>query len=346
MPQLDGLRAIAMTGVIYHHWLPVSWRFHFPTEAGLFLFFVLSGYLMTQGLLREQESHGIGTILRRFHIKRLVRIYPAYYLALAIAALFGVREIWQAPHWWLLNLQNLLILKLGYWPPGISHFWTLAVEQQYYLIWPLLILLCPRKLLAPILILLTMASPATRYLAAGSGWLSMDLIPWGLLDDFALGSLLAVGKHRGTLLSPRLLDVAGMLALLAYAFLYIAWEMNRSIPLWCHAQQTFLAIAFTALIARAAEGRCGPLSRVWEHRWLVSLGQWSYGIYLFHNLAPLFAGKICWFLWDPSLPPHIAILLRLPFFAVITALLTWTCRRYVETPASRLLSRVATSKRN
>lgn len=341
MPQLDSLRALAMFGVIYHHWLPATWRFHFPTEAGLFFFFVLSGYLMTQGLLREKESHSIATILRRFHVKRLVRIYPAYYLALAVAIAFGVKEISQAPQWWLLNLQNLLILELGYWPPGVSHFWTLAVEQQYYLVWPLLILLCPRKLLTPALLLLTLTSPLTRYLANGDGWLSMDLIPWGLLDDFALGSLLAVGQHRGTLVSRRFMDIGGLLALAAYVYLYVSWEMQRSVPLWCHAQQTFLAIAFTAWIARASEGRCGLLSRVFELRWLVSLGQWSYGIYLFHNLAPFFVGKLFWFLWDPSIPADLAPLLRLPFFAAVTAALAWGCRKWVESPALRLLKRKA-----
>jgi peptidoglycan/LPS O-acetylase OafA/YrhL len=346
MPQLDGLRALAMMGVIYHHWLPASWRYHFPTEAGLFFFFVLSGFLMTLGLLRDQKSHDFLAILRRFHLKRLVRIYPSYYCALGIAALFGVCEIRQSPAWWLFNQQNFLILKLGYWPPGISHFWTLAVEQQYYLFWPLLILLCPRKLLVLVLLLLTLVSPVTRYFSTGGAWLSLDLIPWGLLDDFALGSLLAVAKHRGVMPSCRIVDLSGLFALTAYAFLYISWEMHHSIPLWCHAQQTFLAIAFAALIARAAEGRCGPISRLLEHRWLVSLGQWSYGIYLFHNLAPFFVGKIFWFLWNPSLPSHIAHLLRLPCFALVTAALTWSCRKWVEMPTQRFFSRRHDSKRN
>ena len=134
MPQLDGLRALAMLGVIYHHWLPQSWRFHFPTEAGLFLFFVLSGFLMAQGLLREREVLPKAMILKRFHAKRFRRIYPAYYAALLLALALGVSELWEYPLWWLTNAQNFLILDLGYWPPSVSHFWTLAVEQQYYLV--------------------------------------------------------------------------------------------------------------------------------------------------------------------------------------------------------------------
>ncbi len=331
MPQLDGLRAVAMTGVMYHHWLPASWRYHFPTEAGLFLFFVLSGFLMAQGLLRERESLPFWTILRRFHLKRFVRIYPAYYTALLIAVAFGSTEIWQAPAWWLLNAQNFLILHLGYWPPGISHFWTLAVEQQYYLVWPLVLLLVPRRGMVPVFLWLAMISPITRFSSQSGGWLSMDLIPWGVLDDFALGSLLAVLMHRGVVFPHRIMDVVGLVALAAYAFLYISWEMNHPVPHWCHMQQTFLAVSLMALISRAAQGRCGVASFFLQHPWLVQLGQWSYGIYLFHNLAPFFVGKVFWFLWDPRLNPTLAIWLRLPCFILVTALLTWICRKWIET---------------
>jgi len=226
--------------------------------------------------LREPESLPFWTILRRFHLKRFVRIYPAYYTALLIALTFGSPEIWQAPAWWLLNAQNFLILHLGYWPPGISHFWTLAVEQQYYLVWPLVLLLVPRRGLVPVLLLLALGSPITRFSSQSGGWLSMDLIPWGVLDDFALGSLLAVLMHR------------------------------------------------------AAQGRCGVASFFLQHPRLVQLGQWSYGIYLFHNLAPFFVGKVFWFLWDPRLNPTLAIWLRLPCFILVTALLTWVCRQWIE----------------
>ena len=330
MPQLDGLRALAMMGVMYHHWLPSSWRFHFPTEAGLFLFFVLSGFLMTQGLLKEKITMPNSAILKKFHLRRLLRIYPPYYMALAIAALLGVSEIIHAPHWWLLNAQNFLILHMGYWPPGVSHFWTLAVEQQYYLVWPLVILWTPRRALPVVLMILALMSPLTRYSSDSGGWLSMDLIPWGLLDNFALGSLLALFIHRGVKFPHRLMDLVGLLALVGYGYLYISWEMHHAVPGWCHFQQTLLAMAFTCLISRAAQGKCGIFSYLLENPYLVKLGQYSYGVYLFHNLAPLIAGKIFWFLWDERLPANIAIVIRVPFFLLITWFLTWFCQRFVE----------------
>jgi peptidoglycan/LPS O-acetylase OafA/YrhL len=340
MPQLDGLRALAMLGVIYHHWLPQSWRFHFPTEAGLFLFFVLSGFLMAQGLLREREVLPKATILKRFHAKRFRRIYPAYYAALLLALALGVRELWEHPLWWLLNAQNFLILDLGYWPPSVSHFWTLAVEQQYYLVWPLVLLFVPRRFLMAVLVLLCLCSPLVRYSSDAGGWLSMDLIPWGLLDDFALGSLLALLMHQGMVFPRRWLDLLGCVALVGYGYLYISWEMHGAVPLWCHLQQTLLAVVFMMVISRAAVGRWGIFSRILEHRHLVKLGQVSYGIYLFHNIAPLVVGKLFWFLWDERIPENLAIILRLPFFIVVTWGLAWLCHRYVERPLTARAGRV------
>lgn len=330
MPQLDGLRTVAMLGVIYHHWFPSAWRWHAPTESGLFLFFLLSGFLMTLGLLREAETEGRGAILRRFHLNRLLRIYPAYYVALALGALLGVAEIREYWYVWLINGQNFLIQQMGYWPPGAAHFWTLAVEQQYYLVWPLLILLVHRRALPWVLLFAALSTPLFRAYASAQSWWSVDLLPWSVLDQFALGSLLAYGFHRGVVFPHRWLDGIGVASLLGYAWLYGSWELGRAVPVWCHAQQTLLAVAFMALVSRAAQGRCGCLGRWLEHPWMVRLGQQSYGIYLFHNLAPLLTGKFCWFLWDESLHPTWAIWLRIPFFMGFTWLLSACCQYWVE----------------
>ncbi|MFM2296531.1 MAG: hypothetical protein RL117_238 [Verrucomicrobiota bacterium] len=330
MPQLDGLRAVAMMGVVYHHWFPADWRWHAPTEAGLFLFFLLSGFLMTQGLLREAEVDTTGQILRRFHLKRLQRIYPAYYVALALGALLGIKEIWHSPWVWLVNGQNFLIQQCGYWPPGAAHFWTLAVEQQYYLFWPLLILWVPRRALPIVLLLLALSAPVFRAYAASQSWWSVDLLPWSVIDQFALGSLWAYAMHHCGKISRRWLDAVGLIALLGYAWLYGSWELGHAVPHWCHWQQTLLAIVFLVLISRASLGQCGWFSSVLEHPWLTKLGQRSYGIYLFHNLAPLVAGKIFWFLWDDRLHPTLAIWLRIPVFALLTWGISAACHRWIE----------------
>lgn len=330
MPQLDGLRAIGMICVMFHHWFPASWRFHFPTEAGLFLFFVLSGFLMTQGLLREQERDGVGQILKRFHLKRLLRIYPAYYCALALAMVLLVADVLHAPWWWLLNLQNFYILHLGYWPTGVSHFWTLAVEQQYYFVWPLVILFTPKRGLLFVLLLLLLVSPLSRLYNAGQGVFSGDLRPWELMDDFAMGSIVALLMHRRSLMLHTLRWCA-LLAFAAYIYLYAALERGHAVDYFWMMQQSCLAIALAGFISLAAVGKTGVIGKMLEHPRMVRLGQRSYGIYLFHNLAPLLAGKCCWFLWDSRIPPTLAIWLRIPVFLLFTWILSSLCYRYIET---------------
>ena len=330
MPQLDSLRALAILGVAYHHWLPASWRMGLPTEAGLFFFFVLSGFLMTRGLLHERDRMTIGSILKKFHIKRLKRIYPAYYAALAIAALCGREAILHHPLYWLTNTQNFLIQKLDYWPDSVSHFWTLAIEQQYYIFWPLVILLCPKRWMTTALLLLVCISPLSRYLIEEGQASCINLNPLKMIDDFAIGSLLALWMRRGMTLPNRWTDLAGILALCGYAFFYCLWQLNLPSHGGGYFQQTLLAVAFASLIARAATGRTGILARLLDSPLLVKIGHMSYGIYLFHNLAPLFAGKIFWFLWHPQLDANLAIILRIPCYLLITWALTLLCERFIE----------------
>jgi len=330
MPQLDSLRALAMFGVVYHHWLPASWRMGFPTEAGLFFFFVLSGFLMTRGLLHERDRMSTGAILKKFHIKRLKRIYPAYYAALAVAALCGSEAILHHPLYWLTNTQNFLIQKLDYWPDSVSHFWTLAIEQQYYIFWPLVILLCPGRWMTTALPLLVCISPLSRYLIEEGKAPCINLNPLKMIDDFAIGSLLAVWMRRGMMLPNRWTDLAGILALCGYAYFYRLWQMGVPSHGGGYFQQTLLAVAFASLIARAASGRTGILARLLENPYLVKIGHMSYGIYLFHNFAPLFAGKIFWFLWHPQLDANVAIILRIPCYLFITWVLTLLCERFIE----------------
>jgi peptidoglycan/LPS O-acetylase OafA/YrhL len=105
-------------------------------------------------------------------------------------------------------------------------------------------------------------------------------------------------------------------------------------------QQTLLAVAFASLIARAASGRTGILARLLENPRLVKIGHMSYGIYLFHNLAPMIAGKIMPFLWNGWFESGVPSLLRMAVFAMITwgmALASW---RWIESPMQNMRARM------
>src|SRR5689334_6993090 len=151
MPQLDALRALAVLAVMVHHFLPVD-RFIPPDYITLGflavrLFFVLSGFLIT-GILLSYRSDTRDNALRRFYLRRVLRIFPIYYLTLFIALALQVRAIQLGAFWHLTYLSNYVAPFHPEWMGPASHFWTLAVEEQFYFVWPFIVLFVPRKYLA------------------------------------------------------------------------------------------------------------------------------------------------------------------------------------------------------
>src|ERR1019366_8372325 len=153
-PHLDGLRALAILGVLFEHFgvaLPALLR---CGPLSVRFFFVLSGYFITLSLWKLQaeisESDG-GSFLPvcRFYLSRFLRIGPPFYLALIVGALFGIEEV-RANFFWLATFQaNNYIAYIGYWPEAISHFWSLALQEQIYLIWPVIVLTLPKRWFLP-----------------------------------------------------------------------------------------------------------------------------------------------------------------------------------------------------
>src|SRR5262249_40880734 len=153
MPQLDGLRAVAVLAVVAHHTLPGPLVDALnPGAAGVRLFFVLSGFLITGILLGCRESmaqQGAGQALASFYARRFLRIFPLYYFALAVVLLAGVQEARDGAAWHLAYLSNVYGVRQG-WLGSLAHFWSLAVEEQFYLVWPALVLSLPRPWLGPL----------------------------------------------------------------------------------------------------------------------------------------------------------------------------------------------------
>ncbi len=143
-PQLDGLRAIAIGLVGIEHFGGPWVRAHFPIGAGALgvqLFFVLSGFLITRNLLFKLEQAPAGEVLRRFYIGRAVRLMPAYYLTLLVLFMLGVPEVHDFILWHLTYTSNYLAATGG----PLLVFWSLAVEEQFYVLLPMLILLSGRN---------------------------------------------------------------------------------------------------------------------------------------------------------------------------------------------------------
>lgn len=201
MPQLNGLRCLAVVAVMVQHWGGNKISFSgFPIGSfGVGLFFTLSGYLITGILLnlKAKATSSLKQCLRIFWIRRVIRIFPIFYVALLLGYLFKIEGLSNYWPWHLSYLSNILVFKglnTGY----ATHFWTLAIEEQFYLIWPLLILILPDRTIFKVSMLLILLSILWQ-----SGFIlptyktKWALIP-GQLDSLSFGSLLAYLERHNT----------------------------------------------------------------------------------------------------------------------------------------------------
>ena len=309
MRQLDALRWFAVLGVmVAHNWRPEPLPWIFAEldlgELGVRLFFVLSGFLITGILLRAgRPDEPLGRrlhALRQFYIRRFLRIFPVYYLVLAVCLVLAVqpaREVWP---WLFTYTTNILIWQEQEFTPNLGHFWTLAVEEQFYLLWPLVVLFAPRRRLPGVLLAVIASALAYRLYAsyaypvdvAVGGSTTLTLI-FGVVDCLAIGALLALCRDAGA--GPGLLRVLAGLrrwALPAGLVLYVGGalalvHLNPGSHIGVTLGPLGEALMFCWLIDRASRGIGGVAGRVLELRPLVYLGTISYGIYIFHKLVPL-----------------------------------------------------------
>jgi peptidoglycan/LPS O-acetylase OafA/YrhL len=271
--ELDGLRGLAAVAVVVHHLgdggrlLPWGW-------AAVDLFFVLSGYLITGIILKYGRRPGF---LRAFYLRRGLRIWPIYYLALA-AALLVTRPEPGAPWFYLTYLQNVPRYLGGAMPVWheMVHCWTLALEEQFYLIWPAIMLLLTRTRHVALMAL----SVAIGSFVARLAGCEINLLV-ARCDGFALGALLAclhaTGRRRLAASAGIASAIGGILALI-----YVA--AGGGMPMADYRPSNVSAsvlLSFALLVAVA--GKLGDRSLAWL-RWrpVVYLGTISYGLYLYH----------------------------------------------------------------
>jgi len=321
----------------------------FPFEVFLFFFFVLTGYLITGSLLRERVRSEAGggpwkaQALKIYQIRRGLRILAPYYAALLLAVIVGAPDVLPALGWYLFHLSNIHIATLGYWPVGTNHFWSLAIQQQFYLVWPLVIWLLPRKCLAWAIVAFSVIGPVARMfhddLLPWFVW--PQVLTWASFDYFGIGGLLALAVHRGMALDSRGLRWLSLAALAGYIGIFGAHALDWPTYGLRPFQQTLLAVAICGCIAMGSVGFTGWLKIVLEHPAIQRIGKLSYGVYLFHNLAPLIAGKLFWFLWADPFRNWGGVILNFIAFAALTwglALASW---RWIELPLQEVRAKVA-----
>lgn len=248
------------------------------------LFFVLSGYLLVGILLREQDEAARShchprNLLRDFYVRRILRIWPAYYGALLLALLMGSEGVANTFAWHALFASNILFFAEQSWSPWVvAHLWTLSVEEQFYLVLPLVVLFLPRDRLRPLLIACIACAIAYRAvvgMTVGGTPDFYNLLPIASLDALGAGALLALIQHqRGRIAWKRLL--AWSLPLAIVMDLLPLPEGFRFVVLAAYVP------AMVAAVAGAESGIGGWAGTVLASRPIVALGRMSYGVYLYH----------------------------------------------------------------
>jgi peptidoglycan/LPS O-acetylase OafA/YrhL len=292
IPQFDGLRGLAILLVLIGHSgfleaMPDAGMLEY-TRFGVDLFFVLSGFLITGILLDSKESPHY---FRNFYARRVLRIWPLYYLVLflefVVAPLFQPAMRPTAARDWsafAFYVQNIVFAHRVTYPFGLGATWSLAVEEQFYLTWPLLVFLLKKRTLAIVSATLPLVSLSLRlafhFHGAPVGFIHFFTL--SRLDAISLGSLAAMWLRAPSCTltgwRTRAYQFCGLGAagtLLARVLMH----RNSSVVGY-----TFLAFAFTGLlgISLASDAHSALLGRALSARWLRYVGKISYGIYLLH----------------------------------------------------------------
>ncbi|MBC5992203.1 acyltransferase family protein [Pontibacter cellulosilyticus] len=329
MVQLDGLRAIAVAVVVLFHWTPEVKQTGLG-GLGVQLFFVLSGYLITGILLQARtkaESLGIGKtqIIRSFYARRFLRIFPLYYVVIILAALLGSANVQHYLGWHLSYLTNFAIFKEGRWIGEASHLWSLAVEEQFYLLWPLVILYTPRRYLSVTIagfILLAPTFKLTCFLLDVGGS-RLGVLPISSFHYLGAGSLLAlfgtaIASHDNKHWPDRLnlaVKTLGIAGLVSFVILHFSsGESVKGIG-WIIIKEFAVIGLFLSLTLGAAHGFKGAAGKVLSSRPMVYLGQISYGLYIFHNFVPYFMKSLLQRFGITELDPFL--LLSINTFALL-----------------------------
>lgn len=351
VPELDGIRGIAVIGITIFHAVLVC-DFALIPWAGLVrwahacvdLFFVLSGYLITGILL---SSLGAAKYFANFYARRTLRIFPAYFFVLglvfvvlpffssALATSVTVDQFWL----YALFLQNWDYAFNGWsdWP-YINHFWSLAVEEQFYLCWPLVVMVAGRKRLPAICLGVFFASLLvlavnTAIANPGKFAYTSTITRMGAISAGAFVASVDRATWRAWMQHPQ----AWLCAALALYAIFVVWT-----PAWIparHAVAMTVATLTPAVLLALIHGDSLPrlVGHLLRLRVLGWFGSYSYGLYLLHYpligvLAELFSDELAAAMhWSPGLTPILFSLLVFILCLPLTVLMF----HGIEAPALR-----------
>lgn len=349
--QLDALRAFAVVAVIFCHTTPSRYIGQLDiTEVGSYAvygFFVLSGYLITT-LLMEAKAvwQGSGAPMLapigRFYGRRALRLYPVYYLTLAGALLLGVPTIREEAPFHLFQVSNWVV-----WNENTSHyaehFWSLAIEAQFYLVLPWLVFLLSRRGL--------IAAYAVMFVLSAMSWAPpvwpigalpqrfLDSCTLQSLDSLAIGGLLAIADASGARALrrlPRLIAPLAGLVLVTFVPMIFAWGQFSVLGEMINHE--LMNLCFACIVYTAARGFTGAAGAVLDWKPLWAIGLISYGIYVIHPFVIW-----GWTVVNRRLTGSEEEIWGWPLFFgtfAVTIVAAWLSWRFIEGPLARVRGRL------
>jgi peptidoglycan/LPS O-acetylase OafA/YrhL len=310
VPALEGVRGVAQAMIMAFHYFPIARSyalkdvvgFYFASFwAGVDLFFALSGFLITGILLDHPPG---GAVLRSFYARRVLRIFPLYWsfllfflvvLPLVLGAVDftgpyphmpNLVRVAQDQHWFWLYLSNFWEVAHGFPGNGLGIVWSLAIEEQFYLVWPMVVLLCSSaRRLGPVCVVIALGSMLIRARVAGAGEMRAAYFVTAChMDGLALGALGAVlvrSRFRDGVARAARWVVVGLSVLVA-AHVWTTPLLLFSVASFAY-WLPVLNVLFAALVvtlATSSEER--PLARFFGSAPLTWAGRHSYALYLLH----------------------------------------------------------------
>lgn len=338
--QIDTLRAIAIGSVVIEHYLPYQFE-KLGLIDGVMMFFAISGFLITSILLdyRGKVERGQSTLrqaLATFYARRALRIFPAYYLLLFVLLFAGAFAREGNFLWHLTYTSNIWMALENRWDAVGGHFWTLSVEEQFYLAWPMLLFLTPRAWLPWTMIGGIAFGIAFNVFAFQQGYgVAAITMPFANFSALFGGALLAWAHHAKMHSAIALLRKYGAVTLLAPLLIYVAPEWFDDIF-----DPILIAMLSVYLIDQCVQGFRGWLGRLFSLPPVMYIGKISYGIYLYHFVVRYYVNAE----WFEGLP-H-ADYVRAAVWTLISIGIAMVSWHAIEHPINSLKGRFKLGRRS
>ncbi len=296
IPELDGLRGIAILMVIAFHLFQSvpSVINSFPDsirilsrigQSGVDLFFVLSGFLITGILLKSKQT---SNYFLNFYMRRTLRIFPLYYstlIMLLIVSLWWNSSDHNASDLWMWTYTSNFPVTFRWGNVTYPHFWSLAVEEQFYLLWPLVVYYLSRRTLIVTSFVIIGGAIITRWLLIEAGYSSFWLLPCRM-DSLATGALIAIAVtySKGLIGYEKIAYTIVFLSGIASGLLFLGTS-GQGIAIVQVCKFTLTSCLFGGLIILAASEN-GPryFKEFLKSKKLCVVGKYSYAVYVFHPM--------------------------------------------------------------